>query len=83
MSGHLQHRTRTGERFDTLAYRYYGDANRTAPIIAANRDRMRPEEPVPAILPEGLVLRIPILDELASEDDLPPWKRGQAAPAGG
>lgn len=82
MSDYIEHKTKAGARFDHLAYRYYGDANRTAEIIAANRDQFPPEGPVPAVLEHGLVLRIPVLDEIANDDDLPPWKRGQNAPAG-
>jgi len=34
---YFTHKTATGERFDLLAYRYYGDAGRMGPIVRANR----------------------------------------------
>ena len=37
----------------------------------------RPQK-LPYILPAGLTLRIPILEEKVSEDALPPWKRSTA-----
>ena len=74
---YLQHVVGTNERWDTLAYRYYGDANRTGPIIKANRELFADDlGPIPAQLPVGLVLRIPVLDpEPVAAELLPPWKR--------
>ncbi len=79
--GYLEHVTGPNERWDHLAYRYYGDANRTSPIIRANRGLFEATlGPVPASLPVGLTLRIPILDpEPLAAELLPPWKRGGAA----
>lgn len=73
MSTHLEIITREGERWDTLAWRYYADPLRYEPIIAAN-----PQVPIMAILPAGLRLAIPVLAALPSTDtaDLPPWKKG-------
>jgi phage tail protein X len=79
MSDYIEHEAKEGERFDQLAYRYYGDANRTGIIIEANRALFAPEQPLPAILSHGLKLRVPVVEEAVSEDDLPPWKRGQSA----
>lgn len=81
MSGYIEHLTSGTDRWDLLAYRYYGDANRTAPLIAANRELFAPGLlPVPLILPAGILLRIPILEpEPAAQDLLPPWKRKGAA----
>jgi phage tail protein X len=65
--------TREGERWDTLAWRYYGDPFRYEPIIAAN-----PQVPILPILPSGLVLQVPVLERAAAVVDdstLPPWKR--------
>lgn len=79
--GYLEHITGPNERWDHLAYRYYGDANRTSPIIKANRELFGDAlGPIPATLPDGLILRIPILDpEPLAAELLPPWKRGEAA----
>lgn len=70
---YLEHITSDGERWDTLAWRYYGDAGRMGPIIAAN-----PQLRILPVLVAGLKIRIPILQDgepaLAAEE-LPPWKR--------
>lgn len=73
----LAHITGPAERWDHLAYRYYGDANRTGPIIAANRHLFEDGlTPVAEVLPHGLTLRVPILAAMPiAADTLPPWKR--------
>lgn len=70
---YLEHITSAGERWDTLAWEYYGDAAQMSPIIEAN-----PQLRILPALSAGLVVRIPVLedDDLAlTEEDLPPWKR--------
>lgn len=68
---YLTHITTEGERWDSLAWRYYGDAHRYLPIIQAN-----PQVPITAALPAGLMLSIPVLEQAAStSEDLPPWMR--------
>ncbi len=81
MVGYLQHVTGPNERWDTLAYRYYGDANRTHPVIRANRHLFSTElSSIPSILPIGITLLIPVLDpDPVSAEMLPPWKRSAAA----
>jgi phage tail protein X len=78
MSGYLEHLTGPADRWDLLAYRYYGDANRTSPIVRANR-HLFPLQTIPSVLPHGLTLRIPILDpDPVADQALPPWKREAA-----
>lgn len=70
---YLEHITSAGERWDTLAWHYYGDAMLMGPIIAAN-----PQLRILPTLSAGLVVRIPVLeddDPALAEEDLPPWKR--------
>lgn len=68
---YLTHITTEGERWDSLAWRYYGDAHRYLPIIQAN-----PHVPITAALPAGLSLSIPVLEQAATtSEDLPPWMR--------
>lgn len=69
---YLEHVTSDGERWDQIAHRYYGDARRYEPIVTAN-----PQVPIVPVLPGGLVLRIPLLEEgdTVAAADLPPWKR--------
>lgn len=70
---YIEHITRAGERWDTLAWDYYGDATLMSPIIDAN-----PQLRILPALAAGLVVRIPILeddDPVLAVEDLPPWKR--------
>ena len=72
---YLEHVTTEGERWDQLAWRYYGDPYRYEPLIAGNPDVL-----IVPVLPGGLTLRVPFLgeeiEELAAES-LPPWKRAR------
>jgi len=69
---HLRHITTEGERWDLLAWRYYGDAHGYERIIAAN-----PAVPLYGVLPGGLELVIPVITVSESQptEELPPWKR--------
>lgn len=66
----IPHTTTEGQRWDQLAWQYYGDAHRYTPIIEAN-----PHVPITAELPAGLTLAIPVLEAAPSAQDLPPWMR--------
>ena len=73
----IEHITSDSERWDTLAWRYYGDPYAYGRIIEVN-----PALDLNATLPSGVVILIPILPlaeaealrQLATED-LPPWKQ--------
>lgn len=79
MTAFLEHETGPNDRWDLIAYQYYGDANRTSPIVRANR-HLFGLNPIPTVLPPGLLLRVPILDpeSALAESQLPPWKREAA-----
>lgn len=63
--------TQTGERWDTVAEKAYGDSRKYSDIIRAN-----PTVPITTIIPANTVLNIPILPEpIIDENLLPPWKR--------
>lgn len=66
----IVHITIEGDRWDQLAWRYYGDAHRYLPIVEAN-----PHVPITAALPARLTLAIPMLEPVTSTEDLPPWMR--------
>jgi phage tail protein X len=69
----IAHVTQAGERWDLLAWRYYGDAALFGPIIQAN-----PAIPIEPVFEAGLSIGVPILvvNEAVQETaDLPPWKR--------
>lgn len=68
---YLQHITSEGERWDSIAYRYYGDALAYEGIIAAN-----PALPITAHLSAGQVLLIPVIAPADTvTEDIPPWLR--------
>lgn len=69
----LIHRTQQAERWDTLAYRYYGDPLAYEGIIQAN-----PDLAITGELPVGIPVQIPVLtpaDLPALTENLPPWLR--------
>lgn len=66
----ILHVTTEGERWDSLAWHYYGDPHRYQPIAQAN-----PHVPLDAALPAGLRLAIPMLEQQPITEDLPPWMR--------
>lgn len=67
----LIHQIKEGDRWDTVAYLYYGSAFAMNHLIEAN-----PHLDITETLPMGRIMFIPILTQLPhSETDLPPWKR--------
>lgn len=90
-NGYFIHNTIDGDRWDLLAYRYYGDQHKQTVLLEANRDLFvdqslpspdgqSPSPPLvvvpPMILPSGLALKVPVIDDSAiDESNLPPWKR--------
>ncbi|MDM7320224.1 MAG: tail protein X [Fervidobacterium sp.] len=69
---HYEYITKDGDRWDLIAYEFYGDAMMYEPIIVAN-----PDVPIVPILPAGIKLRIPVIERKneIDKDLLPPWKR--------
>lgn len=66
----LRHITTDGERWDQLAYRYYGDALAYERLVAANS-----HIPMMMVLPGGLELAIPVIElsNRISALESPPW----------
>lgn len=65
------HKTKTYERLDSLAYKYYGNAFEIQRIVAAN-----PALPISPFLPANTEIIIPIPEEgTISKEGLPPWKQ--------
>lgn len=68
-----QYITIEGDRWDTIAYKAYGDALRIKELLEANKGL-----PIEKTLPAGIKINVPILegesDEVSGEL-LPPWKR--------
>lgn len=66
----IQHVTYAGERWDLLAFQYYGDPTNYEVIIEAN-----PLVPIEPVFDAGIVIAIPIIQQQAVVSaDLPPWK---------
>lgn len=72
MDSVIQHTIKEGERWDLLAYRYYGDVGEISRLIDAN-----PHIPICEVLPMGQTLFVPVIAVAATaQDDLPPWLQG-------
>lgn len=69
---YIEHITQDGERWDLIAWRYYGDAARIAPLAEAN-----PHLQLAPVLTGGLPVRVPVLqgDGQVPGFELPPWMR--------
>ncbi|EDT8749050.1 hypothetical protein QG54_003448 [Salmonella enterica subsp. enterica] len=65
---YIEHITTDGERWDQIAYRYYGDPFGYARIIMAN-----PHIAVTPVLDAGQRLAIPVIDTEQTAQELPPW----------
>lgn len=73
----FEHVTVDGDRWDLLAWRYYGDQHKQTIILEANRGLyLDGLQTPPLILSHGVRLKIPVISEEAGNLDLlPPWKR--------
>ena len=72
MSAVIRHTTRSGERWDLLAHRYYGNAMLVDGLIAAN-----PHLPLAEEFSDGLTVFVPVLEAKPqnTQAQLPPWLR--------
>jgi len=67
----ITHVTSAGERWDLIAWKYYGDPTLFGPIVMAN-----PKVVIEPVFEAGLVIAIPILQQATVVTlDLPPWKQ--------
>lgn len=72
MSQFVEYIAKKGDRFDTVAFKAYAETDKLGLIIAANRHIGIVEGDIP----EGTVVRVPVLEQLPTpEISLPPWKR--------
>lgn len=67
-----QYITLAGDRWDTIAFKAYGDCttNQIKIIKDANPYVIVGDE-----FSEGVILNVPIMEQTSSINDLPPWKR--------
>lgn len=70
MTVFLEHLTTDGDRWDLLAWTYYGDAHAYGRIVEAN-----PTVGQMPVLPAGLKIAIPVIEKPLDTAGLPPWKR--------
>lgn len=71
MSDFYDYITKDSDRWDLIAYEFYSDATLYEPIITVN-----PDIPITPILPAGLKLKIPVIDNSDQiQFELPPWKK--------
>ena len=63
------HTVKAGQRWDTIAYLWYGDARLFPDIVRAN-----PNVSADIAPPAGTVLNIPIKEAKPVAQILPPWK---------
>lgn len=67
----ITHITKDGERWDTVAWRYYRNVTKMSLLIESN-----PSVPISDVLPSGLILLVPVIElSETSLEELPPWKR--------
>ncbi|MFQ1022796.1 tail protein X [Avibacterium paragallinarum] len=68
----IKHTVKLGERWDNLAYYYYGDPLAYSRIIDANQQLSFYE-----VLPMGVTVYIPVLQvQPTNNEQMPPWLRG-------
>jgi phage tail protein X len=71
--GFIPYITQAGDRWDTIAWKFYGDATLFGPIIQTN-----PQIAIEAVFEAGLNIGVPLLvvdQSIQAAEDLPPWKR--------
>jgi phage tail protein X len=70
----ILHVTTAGERWDLLAWQYYGDATDYSAIIVAN-----PDVPIEPVFDAGISIAVPIQQKSGVVTvNLPPWKITQS-----
>lgn len=75
MARYLEHICDHGERWDLIAYDYYGDAMLMHHLLKAN-PQITSRSPAPLVFAKGTKLRVPILSEAEiAAPQLPVWKR--------
>jgi phage tail protein X len=69
---YLLHRSVAGDRWDLLAWRYYGDPTLFGPMVLVNT-----AVPISSVLSPGTDVMIPILQAASAEvaTPLPPWRK--------
>jgi len=69
----MEYLVKDGDRWDSIAFKAYGDATQVSGIIEANKAVI-----ISAVLVAGTKILIPILEDgdiIIDSESLPPWKR--------
>ena len=70
---YIIHITKTQERWDSIAYKYYGNCYKIAPLIMSN-----PHLAIGYYIPAGSEVIVPVRDNKLQtnekNEELPPWK---------
>lgn len=69
---YITHITKVQERWDSIAYKYYGNCYKVAPLIMSN-----PHLAIGYYIPANSKVIVPILNDTqlnAKSDELPPWR---------
>jgi phage tail protein X len=70
----INHISSDGDRWDLLAWKFYGDPTLFGPIVMAN-----PLIPIEPVLSAGLTVVVPVLQKASVVTaDLPPWKQSNS-----
>ena len=72
-SKYVEHKAQAGERWDDIAYQYYGNCFQVNEIIDAN-----PHIGISPFLPEGETIIVPILEKSnkqSTNESLPVWQQ--------
>lgn len=73
MASVIEYLVKDGDRWDSIAFKAYGDATKVAGIIEANKSVI-----ISAVLVAGTKIVVPILEDgdiIIDSELLPPWKR--------
>lgn len=70
ITGYAEYLTAQGDTFDLLALRNYGEEQLSSIIISENSDYADV-----LIFEQGILLTIPIIENVETPETLPPWRR--------
>ena len=79
---YTKYSTKEGDRWDNVAFAAYGTVNNVTDIDGTEKNaisiisKANPDVPLDDIIPSGIVLYIPILEQasITQNKQLPPWK---------
>ena len=70
MTEYYLYKTKQNDRWDNIAYRFYGDCTDYKDIISAN-----PHIPIDTVIDEGIDMIIPVKEKTSQTNSLPIWKQ--------